>query len=296
MQNNNTVKKEKGAVKMNADEKKQVAFEIFLLAGSALAFLYFFSKTGISFDYSFDLSKTQDLMNIEIIKNLAISVFFISLSIFFINYFAKGIVKKERALTTTLSILIAAGFFHYFHGLTEISATMLFFYWLGFMFISLKTHKKPKNAWEKIGIGWAHSKNIILALAIGGLVTGMYFTNLNLNEYQNIVKESIVTVAIEASEQFMPEGYELDKSIAITQRSLFTNLIEDMPLFQSFLNTLPILTGLMLASIIYTVGNMTIPFITAFLCLFLKTEKEPEVKLKQKKGLFDNVPIEEEKE
>ncbi len=281
---------------MNSDEKKEMVLEIFFLTASTFLFLYFFSKTGISFDYSFDLTKMQELASTELVKNLAASVFFISFSIFLINYFARGIVKKERAVTITLSILTASLLFYYFNGLTEVGIAMILFYWIGLMFISVKTHKKPKNVWEKIGIGWSHSKNITLALAIGGLVVGLYFTNVNLSEYQNLVKESIITVSVEASQQFMPEGYELDSSIASTQRALFASLIEDMPLFQSFLDSLPLLTGLMLASIIYTIGNMTIPFITSFLCLFLKTEKEPEVKLKHRKGLFDNVPVEEEEE
>ena len=279
---------------MEKKEAKKIITEVSLLTASTLLFLYFYSKAGLDFNYAFDLSKTQNLMNIEIIKNLIISLFFISFTIFLINYFAKGIVKKERAISITLSAIISLAIWLFYFNFSKIALSMFIFYWLALLFISLKTHKKPKNAWEKIGIGWSHAKNIVLILAIGSFITSMYFTNLNLEEYQSTIKNSMINVALTASQQFMPEG--TNQSLIGNSKNLFSDLIEQMPAFKSFLSALPLLTGLMIGSIVLFIGNITIPPITAFLCLFLKIEKKPVIKLRQKKGLFDSVPLENQEE
>jgi|GEM_PF-4509123 len=281
---------------MDKEEVKKGIIEVFLLTLSTILFLYFYSRTGIDFNYAFDLSKTQNLMNIEIIKNLLISLFFLSFNIFLINYFARGIVKKERAINITLSAILSLLIWFFSFGFSKIALSVFIFYWLAFLFISLKTHKKPKNAWEKIGIGWSHGKTIVLILAIGGFIVSMYFTNINLTEYQGVIKESMIDVALTASEQFMPSGMNLTSEMVGNSKNLFSSLVEQMPAFQSFLDALPLLTGLMVGSIILFIGDITVPFISSFLCLFLRTEKEPRVKLKVKKGLFDSVPIEDEEE
>ncbi len=281
---------------MDSNEAKKWITETALISLFTILAIYFFKNTGINFNYSIDITKAQNLIDINVIENLALSLLFISLTIFSINYFAKGEVKKERAGIVTLSLIIAGLICFFWTGLSKIALSMLAFYWISLVIISLKTHKKPKNAFEKIGIGWSHAKLVVLILAIGGFIIGLYSTNQNLPTYQEQVKNSIVQISMKASEQFMPKGENISPQMIENTKQVFNNLIEQMPAFQSFMKALPLITGTIIGSVILFIGDITLPIITAILCLFLKTEKEPEVKLKEKKGLFDDVPIKEEQE
>ena len=281
---------------MNSREIKKEVIETIIITLLTVLAIYFFKNTGINFNYSFDFSKARDLMNISILENLALSLVLISLTIFSINYFARGEIKKERAGVITISLFLSSLICFFWLGLSSIALSMIGFYWISLFILSLKTHKKPKNAFEKMGVGWSHAKLVVLILAIGGFIIGLYFTNQNLPAYQETVKNSVVSISLSASKQFMPSGESLTPQMIENSKQLFNNLIQQMPLFQSFLGMLPLITGIMLGSIILFIGDITLPIITAIICLFLRTEKEPKVELKAKKGLFDNVPLEEEQE
>lgn len=268
---------------MKKEEIKKIAISTIIFSILTSLFFYFYVRTGISFEAGFDVSKSMGIVNLRSVTNLAISAVFFSATLFSIIFFSRENTKKERAIIAIVGTLIAILVSLRYFTDPSIFIFMSFFYMLAFALISLKTHVKPKGVFQKLNIGWGSAKNIIFILAIGGFITGLTFTYSNLEEYQDLVKTSIIEMSLKGSEGLLPDGMELNEAAMEQSKAVMASMLENLAFFKTFLNNLPIIIGIITGGSILFIGGLIVPPITAFFCLFLRTEKEQESPVLKKK-------------
>lgn len=172
----------------------------FLILGSSvlsivnIAWIYLYSLTGISFEDSFDFNVIFRFLKPELIILLFITGLFIALAAFFLVFFTDYLEKKERIimafLGSFLPMLVCIPFYKNISVFLFITA----FYLIGCMLTVLGGKKEITGIAPKLSTGYHSSKKIISFMAIGGLLSGIIFTYINLPAYKEKTEDSMVSL------------------------------------------------------------------------------------------------------
>lgn len=158
----------------------------------SIFWVYLFSQTGIGFTDTLNPGFIFELLKAETVLFLILIAFVLAVSIFILVYFSRYLEKEIMAgIVVGGSILtIIAGTF-WFTNIMVFSFIMVF-YMIGCLFLVRTVPEIEETKFSKIKIGWKSSRKILFSMGLGGFLAGLIFVYVDLTEYQQNVKDSLL--------------------------------------------------------------------------------------------------------
>ena len=144
--------------------------------------------------------KTIELINQKTILMLLGSGIFLALGITTVTAAKIKTEMKKRTIAVSIGIIIAALVALQWYSNKQAFMIMVLFQIIGFAFASVTKRELFTNLTAKMKSGYSDSKKVMYLLSLGGLITGIIVTANNQSYYEDLAKQSLADLTVQAAE------------------------------------------------------------------------------------------------